>query len=145
MRDILFKAKRLDNGKWVRGGTIVQFMDNGEHSVYIPAFGKSCDTAYEEKTENILGFSNCVFYKVDPETVCQYSGLSDQAGNMIHENDIMKFKGYTGDFVGVVRVKSGNFELHCDSASPFLDDAILKHGAVKIGNVFDNPGLLKEV
>lgn len=56
-REILFKAKRKDNGKWVEG----YYYKTLEH-VYI----------LQGETANLLRM-----YKVDPETLCQYTGLND--------------------------------------------------------------------
>ena len=54
MREILFKAKRLDNGEWVEGN--VFFADNGK-----------CEICIGTPIVRIT-------YEVDPETVCQYTG-----------------------------------------------------------------------
>ena len=56
MREILFKAKRLDNNEWVQGN--VFFADNGK-----------CEICIGTPIVRIT-------YDVDPETVCQYTGKS---------------------------------------------------------------------
>lgn len=73
MREILFKAKRKDNGEWVEGTV---FYPESGITVMFPILGRT--TEVEE---------------VDPETVCQYTGLTDKNGVKIFENDVLKYKG----------------------------------------------------
>ena len=85
-------------------------------------------------------------YEVDPETVCQYIGESDKAGNKIWENDICKMI-YDGS-ENIYLVAWDESELDFKGT-----DGKEKYGRnfqylmsceeiVKIGNVFDNPELM---
>lgn len=71
IEDIKFKAKRLDNGEWVKGDLV--------HSTSYVGISYPSDE-----------FSDVpVVHRVDPSTVCQFTGLKDCKGNEIWEGDIV--------------------------------------------------------
>ena len=69
MREILFKAKRWSDGKWVYGD-----LNHLQDSVIIHWYNNGCRVADE----------------VDPSTVCQYTGLVDKNGKKIFDGDVVR-------------------------------------------------------
>lgn len=76
MREIKYKAKRLDNGEWCEGSLIRSTVGIKERAYIVDNFSSMSDYS-------VIG--------VDPKTVCQFTGLKDCNGNEIYEGDIIDF------------------------------------------------------
>ena len=85
IENIKFKAKRLDNGKWVCG---YFYEENG--NTYI---------IENRQKESMLNRN--ITYEVDPSTVCQFTGMKDSEGNEIWEGDLLTYR-YFKDIYEVV-------------------------------------------
>lgn len=126
MREILFKGKCEKEGDWHLGHLFQT--DSGTICIL----------------EKYVPLKELNYFEVDPETVCQYTGLTDKNGRKIFEGDILSFSAYGENYKGDVRFIKGNFTIWCGKCAPFLDDALEKHSAIVIGNIFDNPDLIGE-
>ena len=135
-REILFKAKRADNGEWVEGYVVKRVHNEGEF-----LDGK---IKWEMiKVDYIFPEIEDCCYKIIPETLCQFTGLRDKHGNRIWENDIVQSNEF--ELKGVII-----FDEYCrfmirDIAtnSTYLTARNNEDIAV-IGNIFDNSELLSE-
>ena len=134
MREILFKGKRKDGGKWIEGYYQKRYylLGNEEHLIF------------HADSYNVWEYA-----EVDPETLCQFTGLCDKNGNKIWENDILMAhldESYPEDttyetvewgFAGWVTHEANSTDRQ------YLDEFDTEHFEV-VGNIFDNPELLQE-
>lgn len=143
MREILFKAKRLDNGEWIEGA----LLDGVEHCLIGQGIKFS---PYTEDECKIVG------YKVDRNTLCQFTGLTDKNGNKIWENDIVKEFNSDGEDWCLSKVIFENNDMYygwmienikslnlykLNLFTDIVDSYNLKR-CESIGNIFDNADLL---
>lgn len=135
----LYKAKRLDNGEWVQG-YYVKGLD---------MYGKEVHLIFEPNTMFYSSGETGGWYKVDPTTICQCTGLKDKNGNMIWENDICDRKE---QYPEIVKYCNGDWTLDYSYVSNKKSGANYcnlgfyteeRKCVEVIGNIFDNPELLE--
>lgn len=120
MREILFRGKSVDNGEWVEGYII---------------YNRSRKKYY------ILTDVTAFPIEVIPETVGQYTEQKSYDKDRIFEGDILKEVGE--DNIGVVEYDEAQYMLN-------IDNTVFNFGYINsewyevIGNIHDNPELLKE-
>ena len=136
MREILFRAKRMRDKIWVEGSLLVLDADSGYYFITQPY-----------KSASTLPVKDLIYnhtHLVNPETVCQYTGMTDKNGVKIFENDIVKmFYKDWGTDIGTIRYMNicARFQ-YCDASEVSYGVDITCDMEV-IGNIFDNPELLK--
>ena len=130
MREILFRAKRVDTGEWVTG-----YYVNGDFT------GGNYTRHY------IFVYPN-TYYEIYTETICTYTGMTDKNGQKIWENDILVAhldENYPEDetYEQVIWHESGfcTMEKNSTYCEP-LDGFDTRYFAV-CGNIFDNAELLE--
>lgn len=150
MREILFRGKRKDNGKWVEG-------HYGEY--YSGKEKVSCISISKET------ISGSLYYDVIPKTVGQYTGLCDKNGVKIFEGDILQGNEYPyysdgkyNYYAEVVFFDDDCFAAgFCTHKNPkakvkgisdgnceLIEDFISDNWLV-IGNIYDNPELVEVI
>ncbi len=138
MREILFRGKSLDNGKWLYGD-YMRYAGGAQIWMHDADGG----------TWNVI---------VDPNTIGQYTGLTDKNGKKIFEGDIVITED--GYILSVEYGKCGGtpnadsygymgFYLKAFSAATKVhakyglrNDICYFKDAEVIGNVYDNPELI---
>jgi uncharacterized phage protein (TIGR01671 family) len=144
MREILFKGKKKDNGEWVEGYLFDDGM-LGEKRMFI---GKLVIAPYEGPIRGKWTVIANGFDEVDPETICQFTGLCDKNGKRIWENNVV-WLVYNGE-EHIYQIVWDNSELDFKATNGEENygsnfEYLLCCDEIEvIGNIFDNPELLQE-
>ena len=129
MREILFRGKRVENDDWVFGDLI--------HEPW-----GDCIQVMEKDNINTFKFRRTK-YSVRKETVGQYTGLLDKNGERIFEGDVLTLDGEDGFFVLEFQEDTARFVMSGDCIVIDFDN-FWSYEVEVIGNIHDNPELLKE-
>lgn len=155
MREILFRGKRVDNGEWVEGYYIGlhkttycfegEAERNKENEIHQIVFEQMTDWDLPNRHLRV---------DVIPETVGQYTGLTDKNGKKIFEGDIVQRRNKElllnniFDFkIVFIPVKACFTAVDISGGNvTFISDYINnKYDIEVIGNIYDNPELLDGV
>lgn len=144
MREILFRGKRIDNGEWVEGSLVTkldvdaccvstcEIIEKTDYTI-------SCD--YDTRFRDLEPIS------VDENSVGQYTGLRNRNGERFFEGDVVRCEeGRVCEVVYFTSPGIASFDMKpiagFDKPYPKLWN--LFSGSEVIGNINDNPELLKE-
>ena len=125
MREIKFRGKRIDNGKWIYGSLIIEEDPIADALKYF-----------------IKPFNFLTGKLVVPETVGQYTGSKDKNNKEIYEGDIVR---YSDGYAAVIVWKDTGFGLE------FIEEVespqtwyYLPNGNILeiLGNIYENPELI---
>ena len=130
MREILFRGVETDREEWVYGYLIHDSICNST----VPYIGYLSHEQADTENRDIV--------PVIPETVGQFTGLTDKNGKKIFEGDIVKYKEhilqveYADDYASYFFHNNGSVIGECTAK-------YTKEYAEIIGNIHDNPELLE--
>lgn len=125
IREVIFRGKRADNGEWIEGSLLgIDWCDKPSTYSIAPNTPVS------------------VFYSVIPETVGQYTGLTDKNGVRIFEGDIVSLVKHDGLIYKVVYVPCRYELVNSKGVNCFVLDIYKSENIEVIGNIHDNPELL---
>lgn len=129
MREIIFRAKRKDNDEWVEGYYVKTRLGNDNKPsdvIFVP---------FKVNRNEEWGW-----IKITPDTLCQYTGLTDKNGQKIFENDILdcgmnlRVSWHTFKASWVLS-KKGCLYNH------YFGESVEPEDVEVVGNIFDNPEL----
>ncbi|MCM1245930.1 MAG: YopX family protein [Roseburia sp.] len=135
MSELLFRAKRKDTGEWVEG---------------LPSYGSDGTIREIEYMKETPGeeIPEVEYVEVDPETICQYTGVKDERGKKIWEEDFVridnKWNGrviWWDDVTAFCVIPDNDMEQETYCVGQYKDENDIK----VIGSRFDIQKLLDDV
>ena len=138
MRKILFRGKTEQLGDWIEGSLVIgRDLESGQLEYLIAPL-----SAYYTEVKKVM-----------PETVGQYTGLTDNNGTKIFEGDVGRYKQTDGAKINGNPIICIGKVVYNEKTVSFAIDSKDEIGAKNydyfpikdfeiIGNIHDNPGLL---
>lgn len=151
-REIKFRGKRLDNGEWVVGDYFKKIIIRGSTEMLVHYIGWQIIDG---------GVTWNEYEEVDPETVGEYTGLQDENGIDIFEGDILLRKCYNPNYNTQGKIVEYKSQVYYSAttnpcgwriknstrtggwSAPLSWSKLYNNKAVVVGNIHDNPELLK--
>lgn len=149
-REIKFRGFRIDkngkgkvfvNGEWVKGYWVEGYYFENANGAFIIQYPYHA---------NYIGVD--VLVKIIPETVGQYTGLTDKDGKKIFEGDILRFTRGGNEHIGKVVYEQRICGLdlwYNEVVGAYGEKATFRISLTEptklevIGNIYDNPELLE--
>lgn len=164
-REILFRGKRTDKGEWVEG-SLVQMLVDGRIASCIAPIEEVGRANKDVPRMGILYTLYKDIFIVHPDTLGQYTGITDKNDKKIFEGDIVAFTFHSdlaeharleerpeitenhvilfhdGSFWMKRIVVPDSLTVHLFGGRIMLE-SLWKHRIEVIGNIHDNPEMLK--
>ena len=133
MREILFRGKSKDNGNWIEGYYVCD--ESGQEMEQAAAY-------IYHLNQHPCGWS-LIRYEVYPESVSEFTGLTDKNGTKIFEGDIVSISGELQEIYTCVW-EEYNFGYEFANKTMSFSLACVGSDDIEIiGNIHDNSELLK--
>lgn len=138
MRELRFRGKSLDGGKWVVGSIVHQ----------TDYYGDKCDRWFILEGDHTNDYDIDYPIEVHKETIGQYTGTKDRNGNEIYEGDILLPPGEAASNIRLVVVfEKGCWTLKVPEWGSLFDTLLYEFGGEEymiLGNIYDNPSMLEK-
>jgi hypothetical protein len=132
MNNLICKAKDIETNTWVQGYYV---------SKVDPLYGFPYHyLLYQGHDKHNIPDSFLTWHKIDPDTVCRYTGLNDKHNNPIFENDVVMIDDGFDKFAGCVRWDQACAFYEIEYGTPLYFYEALE----VIGNKFDNTNLMED-
>lgn len=128
-REIVFRGKSIGTDEWLYGHLFNYGLTAPSN---VPCISVCVPTSWEEAYN---------LYAVHPDTIGQYTGMKDKNGKEIYEGDIVSILSWKG--VVMYNNEYASFNVRCGRSNIDIKNFFVYGGKV-VGNIHDNPKLLKQ-